>query len=73
MLSPRQARDLGVSIIFQEFQRLHTDGDGTSGLGLGLSIVRRLAGMYGGDAVVRSEKGVGTTFTVTIDREPAAG
>jgi signal transduction histidine kinase len=40
------------------------------GVGLGLSISRDLARAMGGDIVVRSELGVGSTFTVTL---PAAG
>jgi signal transduction histidine kinase len=60
--------------LFGEFVRIKNEQTrNIQGSGLGLSIVRRLARLYGGDATVSSEKGVGTTFTVTLDREPAQG
>ena len=53
-------------IIFQEFQRLHTDGDGTSGLGLGLSIVERMAKVLEAPVHVRSTIGKGSVFAIDI-------
>jgi CheY-like chemotaxis protein len=53
-------------VIFQEFQRLHSDGDGTSGLGLGLSIVERMAKVLETPVHVRSAIGRGSIFAVDV-------
>jgi len=53
-------------IIFQEFQRLHSDGDGTSGLGLGLSIVERMAKVLEAPVHMRSRLGKGSVFAIDI-------
>jgi Na+/proline symporter/signal transduction histidine kinase len=53
-------------VIFQEFQRLHSDGDGTSGLGLGLSIVERMAKVLETPVHVRSVMGRGSVFAVDV-------
>ncbi|MFN4143299.1 NahK/ErcS family hybrid sensor histidine kinase/response regulator [Aestuariivirga sp.] len=55
-----------LDVIFQEFQRLHTDGDGTSGLGLGLSIVERMAKVLEAPVHVRSQPGRGSVFAIDI-------
>jgi PAS domain S-box-containing protein len=53
--------------IFEEF---HQVGNSTSqpyrGTGLGLSISRHLARLLGGEIMVQSTEGVGSTFTVTL-------
>jgi len=58
--------DSKFEVIFQEFQRLHTDGDGTSGLGLGLSIVERMAKVLEAPVHVRSRLGRGSVFAVDV-------
>lgn len=61
-LTPENAAKL-----FTEFVRIHDSQTRTIlGSGLGLSIVRKLALLYGGDAQVHSEPGVGSTFTVEL-------
>ncbi|WP_366935648.1 NahK/ErcS family hybrid sensor histidine kinase/response regulator [Aestuariivirga sp.] len=55
-----------LEIIFQEFQRLQSDGDGTSGLGLGLSIVERMAKVLETPVHVRSTPGKGSVFAVDV-------
>jgi CheY-like chemotaxis protein len=58
--------DSKLDVIFQEFQRLHTDGDGTSGLGLGLSIVERMAKVLEAPVHVNSKPGRGSMFAIDI-------
>jgi two-component system sensor histidine kinase/response regulator len=53
--------------LFTEFVRIkNEDTIKILGSGLGLSTVRKLAQLYGGDATVKSEKGTGSIFTVTL-------
>ena len=69
-------RDTGIGIseaeqakLFQEFSRIkNAQTRSILGSGLGLSIVRRLARLNGGDVGVASEAGAGSTFTVTLSR-----
>ena len=57
--------------LFQEFVRIKNEKTrDILGSGLGLSIVKKLAVLYGGDVTLRSEPGVGSTFTVVL--KPAA-
>ena len=61
-LAPEEAAKL-----FTEFVRIkNEDTIKVLGSGLGLSTVRKLAQLYGGDATVASTKGAGSTFTVTL-------
>jgi two-component system sensor histidine kinase/response regulator len=69
-----QVSDTGIGLspeesakLFSEFVRIkNEDTFKILGSGLGLSTVRKLANLYGGEASVQSEKGVGSTFTVTL-------
>jgi two-component system sensor histidine kinase/response regulator len=66
-LSPEEAGKL-----FNEFMRIKNEHTvKILGSGLGLSTVRKIANMYDGDAIVKSEPGVGSTFTVTLHDAPA--
>jgi Na+/proline symporter/signal transduction histidine kinase len=71
--------DTGVGIpenrqrdIFQEFQRLDHGAKIARGLGLGLSIVERVARVVGSDVSVWSEPGRGSQFCVTVPLSQAA-
>ena len=68
-LAPEEAAKL-----FNEFTRIKNEHTvKILGSGLGLSTVRKIANMYDGDAEVKSEPGVGSTFTVTLQDAPAGG
>jgi two-component system, sensor histidine kinase and response regulator len=55
--------------LFGEFIRIkNAKTRNIPGSGLGLSIVKKLAALYGGDVVVSSQPEVGTSFTVTLER-----
>ena len=53
-----------IKRIFLPFVRL--DEDGANGSGLGLTLVRSLVDMCGGEVSIRSEQGKGTTVYVTL-------
>jgi PAS domain S-box-containing protein len=68
-------RDTGIGIprqevakIFDEFYQVDRGSQRPEGLGLGLSIVKRLAHLLGHDIGVESVVGEGTVFTVTLPR-----
>ncbi len=69
-----RVRDTGIGMseeeagrLFQEFSRIkNARTRDIPGSGLGLSIVRRLARLYGGEVAVQSCPGEGSTFTVTL-------
>lgn len=68
--------DTGVGIpadkmeeVFQPFVQIHVRAPGTpKGTGLGLAISRELARAMGGDLAVKSESGIGSTFTLCLPR-----
>jgi signal transduction histidine kinase len=69
-----RVRDTGVGIsaadiekLFREFSRIRNERTAqVLGSGLGLSTLKKLAGMYGGDVTVESQEYVGSLFTVTL-------
>ena len=52
--------------IFDAFEQVGTQTPGESGIGLGLAIVRQLVEVLGGDVLVESTVGAGSTFTVRL-------
>ncbi|MCO4773433.1 MAG: response regulator [Deltaproteobacteria bacterium] len=72
-------RDTGPGIavaqraqIFEPFEQVGDVAARADGTGLGLAISRRLVAAMGGDLVVESELGRGTSFSFRLDLEPAA-
>ena len=71
-------RDQGIGIpakdlerIFERFYRVDRDRSReTGGTGLGLSIVRHVATNHGGEVLVRSREGEGSTFTLRLPLAP---
>lgn len=69
-----RVRDTGIGIepelmprLFQPFtQSPYSIGRSRGGLGIGLSLVRRLVELHGGTVDARSEVGVGSEFTVKL-------
>jgi len=56
--------------LFNDFVRIkNVKTRGIEGSGLGLATVKRIAGLYHGDASVSSEPDKGSTFTVTLRSE----
>lgn len=69
-------RDQGVGIsrgdqsrVFERFFRVDRSRSSSVGSGLGLSLVRHVAQLHGGEIILESEEGVGSTFTLRL---PAA-
>jgi len=53
--------------IFKTFQKLENNQEST---GIGLSVVKKIVDLYGGDIWLTSELGEGTTFYFTLKKEP---
>jgi Na+/proline symporter/signal transduction histidine kinase len=73
-----EVRDTGIGIpasklkmVFREFQRLDDGARVARGLGLGLSIVERIARVLGHRIGVASRPGAGSAFTVEVPRAAA--
>jgi signal transduction histidine kinase len=56
------------AILFTEFSRLQPKT--TEGAGLGLAISDRVARLLGGEIILNSERGAGSTFTLWLPAEP---
>lgn len=56
------------ALIFKEFQRLNEEASGAHGLGLGLSIVQRIANMLDHKITLTSVPGRGSTFSLLVPR-----
>ncbi len=60
-------REEHLGLIFEEFTQVPNPMQGrVKGTGLGLPLCRRLARLMHGEVSVRSEIGVGSTFTATL-------
>ena len=55
--------------LFREFSRLRKSASGPGGIGLGLSIVRRITQAHGGRAGVESAVGQGSVFFLDLPAE----
>ena len=71
--------DTGIGIapdnldqVFDHFEQVKNDASKTAGTGLGLAISRKLARLMGGDIILASKLGTGSTFTLTFPWNAAA-
>jgi signal transduction histidine kinase len=56
--------------IFEEFRQVGSGTQKQEGTGLGLTLTKKLVELHGGHIRVSSEVGKGSTFTLTLPREP---
>ncbi len=73
-----RVRDPGVGIpaeehatIFEPFRRASASRESIPGVGLGLSVARRIATAHGGTIGLQSAPGEGSTFTLRLPLKPA--
>ena len=60
-----------MEVLFQEYHQLDSKANRKiEGTGLGLALVRKMAGSMGGSIMVESEYGKGSTFTLQIQQQP---
>ncbi|MGE5373885.1 MAG: sensor histidine kinase, partial [Bacteroidota bacterium] len=74
-----QVQDQGIGFdqedadrIFEPFQRL-VGRNQYEGSGIGLAICRRIVERHGGEIAAISERGIGTTFIITLPVQPRKG
>jgi PAS domain S-box-containing protein len=74
-----EVKDTGLGIskneqkrIFEPYQRHRTDRERLSGLGLGLSLCKKLVELHGGRIWMESQTGKGSTFAFSIPLKPPA-
>ena len=70
-------RDQGIGIsaddvnhVFEPFRRTAATREAIPGVGLGLSVARRIAEAHGGSIIVRSVPAAGSTFTLVLPLKP---
>ena len=70
-----QVKDQGVGILPEEQPHVYdlfvrgSNVKGVAGTGLGLAVVKRCLDLHNGEISIKSQPGVGTTFTVRIPQE----
>lgn len=62
------ARD--VPRLFERFQRAHNVAGHIGGIGIGLTSVKQIVDLHGGEIRVASTEGIGSTFTVRLPLSP---
>ncbi len=60
-------KEKNVELIFEPFQKCDPNTEFYKGMGLGLSIVKNIIDLFGGDIIVQSKLGSGTIFSFYID------